>query len=83
VLDDVRGIVFGTMPDCGPADELCATIEDCLGDLGVPIGFGAPVGHGPANRAVPLGVAARLRIEGTGAPDVEGGVLEGIEPLVA
>ena len=23
---DVRGIVFGTMPDCGPADELCDTI---------------------------------------------------------
>jgi muramoyltetrapeptide carboxypeptidase len=82
MLDDVRGIVFGTMPDCGPADELCATIEDCLGDLRVPIGFGAPVGHGPAHRAVPLGVAARLRVEATGASDVQGGVLDGVEPLV-
>lgn len=83
MLDGVRGIVFGTMPDCGPADELCATIADCLGDLGVPIGFGAPVGHGPVHYAVPLGVAARLRIEGTSAAGVEGGVLEGVEPLVA
>lgn len=83
VLDGVRGIVFGTMPDCGPADELCETIADCLGDLGVPIGFGAPVGHGPVHRAVPLGVAARLRIEGAGSSVVEGGVLEGVEPLVA
>lgn len=82
-LDGVRGVVFGTMPDCGPADELCDTIADCLGDLGVPIGFAAPVGHGVAHYAVPFGVAARLRIEGTGSPVVEGGVLEGIEPLVA
>lgn len=83
VFDGARGIVFGTMPDCGPADELCETIADCLGDLGVPIGFGAPVGHGPVHYAVPLGVAARLRIEGAGTADVEGGVLEGVESLVA
>ena len=83
VLDGVRGVVFGTMPDCGPPDELCATIADCLGDLGVPIGFGAPVGHGPVHYAVPLGVAARLRVEAGGAGDVEAGVLEGVEPLVA
>jgi muramoyltetrapeptide carboxypeptidase len=83
VLDGVRGIVFGTMPDCGHADELCETIADCLGDLGVPIGFGAPVGHGPVHYAVPLGVAARLRIEGAASPVVQGGVLEGLEPLVA
>ena len=83
ILDGVRGIVFGTMPDCGPADELCETIADCLGGLGVPIGFGAPIGHGPVHRAVPLGVAARLHIEGARSSDVEGGVLEGVEPLVA
>lgn len=82
MLDDVRGIVFGTMPDCGPADELCEAIGDCLGGLGVPIGFGAPVGHGPVHYAVPLGVAARLRIEAGGPADVEAGVLEGVEPLV-
>jgi muramoyltetrapeptide carboxypeptidase len=27
---------------CGPTQELIETIADCLGDLGVPIGFGAP-----------------------------------------
>lgn len=82
ILDGVRGIVFGTMPDCGPDDDLRATIADCLGDLGVPIGFGAPIGHGPVHYAVPLGVSARLRLEATAASDVEGGVLEGVEPLV-
>jgi len=82
MLDGVRGIVFGTMPECGPADDLCETIMECLGDLGVPIGFAAPVGHGPIHYAVPLGVAVRLRTK-----SVEGvfsaGVLEGIEPLVS
>jgi muramoyltetrapeptide carboxypeptidase len=81
MLDGVRGIVFGTMPDCGPADEVCATIEDCLADLRVPIGFAAPLGHGPLNYAVPLGVAVRLRTTGTNG--VDAGALEGIEPLVS
>jgi muramoyltetrapeptide carboxypeptidase len=81
MLDGVRGIVFGTMPDCGPADEVCETIEDCLADLDVPIGFAAPVGHGPVNYAVPLGVAVRLRIAAPGSAGA--GALEGIEPLVS
>jgi muramoyltetrapeptide carboxypeptidase len=80
ILDGVRGIVFGAMPDCGPADEVCETIADCLADLGVPIGFGAPVGHGPVNYAVPLGVAVRLRVAATGGA---AGALQGIEPLVS
>lgn len=82
MLDDVRGIVFGTMPECGPADDLCETIADCLGGLGIPIGFAAPLGHGPVHYAVPLGVAVRLRtsgVDGAAAP----GVLEGIEPVVS
>lgn len=82
MLDGVRGIVFGTMPECGPADDLCATIEDCLGSLGVPIGFGAPLGHGDVHYAAPLGVGVRLRIEPSRA-GCQGGVLEGVEPLVA
>lgn len=82
MLDGVRGIVFGTMPECGPADDLCATIEDCLGGLGVPIGFGAPVGHGPVHYAAPLGIGVRLHVGSVGTAG-EGGALEGVEPLVA
>lgn len=81
MLDGVRGVVFGTMPECGPPDDVCATIADCLGDLGVPIGFGAPVGHGEIHYAVPLGVAATLQVASDSI--VQGGVLEGIEPLVS
>jgi len=76
-LDGVRGIVFGSMPDCGPPEEVCETILDCLSGLDVPIAFGAPVGHGEVHYAVPLGVAVRLRV------DAERGELSGLEPLVS
>ena len=85
MLDGVRGFVFGTMPDCGDADEICQTIEDAIGDLRVPIGFGAPIGHGEANLAVPLGVKVRLRVGGSRGAPGEGaaGALEGVEPVVS
>ena len=76
-LDGVRGILFGGMEGCGPPDEVCETITDCLGDLSVPIGFDAPVGHGPSNRALPLGFEAELRLTDQGA-----GVLVGREAAV-
>jgi len=84
ILDGVRGIVFGTMPECGPADDLCATILDCLGDLDIPIGFGAPLGHGTVHYGVPLGVAVRLRVgrDVCGATGDDEGELCGLEPLV-
>jgi muramoyltetrapeptide carboxypeptidase len=83
MLDGVRGFVFGTMPDCGDPDDLCQTIRDALGDLDVPIGFGAPLGHGEVNLAVPLGVRVRLRVA-SAAPDGDApGVLAGVEPVVA
>lgn len=77
MLDGVRGAVFGSMHECGPEDEIRETILDCLGDLGVPIGFGAPVGHGDTHRAVPLGVEVRLAF----APG--GGVLAGLGSVVS
>ncbi|MEO2169716.1 MAG: LD-carboxypeptidase, partial [bacterium] len=59
-FDGVRGIFFGVMEGCGSAAELAETILDCLGGLGVPIGFGAPVGHAPVHLAVPFGIAGDL-----------------------
>lgn len=77
MIAGARGVVFGTMPECGPEHEIRETILDCLGDLGVPIGFGAPVGHGDRHLAVPMGVSARLSL------DADGGRLEGLESMVA
>jgi muramoyltetrapeptide carboxypeptidase len=88
MLDGVRGVIFGAMPDCGPEPELLETIFDCLGDLGVPIGFGAPLGHGSRHLAVPLGVAVRLRVDAVGdasacvADASPQGRLEGVDAVV-
>ena len=77
-FDGVRGIFFGAMEGCGPLEELHETILDCLGDLAVPIGFGAPVGHGPSNLAIPLGLEAEMSLRAA-----EGGQLMGREGFSA
>jgi muramoyltetrapeptide carboxypeptidase len=76
----VRGIVLGDFPESEPAvagaptvREVCARI---LRPLGVPIVFGAPIGHTLRPLlTIPLGIRARLDAEGEGT-------LEFMEPAV-
>jgi muramoyltetrapeptide carboxypeptidase len=77
---EVRGIVLGDFPDCDPPIKGSPGVRDVclriLGPLGVPIVFGAPVGHTQrAMLTLPLGVQTRLRADGEGA-------LEILEPAV-
>ena len=79
-FEGVRGIVLGEFPDCGPPMSGSATVRDVcariLGGLGVPIVYGAAVGHTPRPMlTVPLGVKAHLRAQGEGE-------LEILEPAV-
>jgi muramoyltetrapeptide carboxypeptidase len=70
-LDGVKGIVLGDFPECEPpvagsptVREVCARI---LGPLGVPVVFGAPIGHTVRPMlTIPLGVNARLHAQGEG-----------------
>ena len=79
-LDGVRGIVLGEFPECDPpfagspsVQDVCARI---LAPLGVPIVFGAAVGHTPRPMlTIPLGVRGRLSAKGEG-------VLQILEPAV-
>jgi muramoyltetrapeptide carboxypeptidase len=79
-FDGVKGIVLGEFPESAPpvpgsptVREVCARI---LGPLGIPIAFGAPVGHTPRPMlTLPLGVQARLAAQGEAA-------LEILEPAV-
>jgi muramoyltetrapeptide carboxypeptidase len=79
-FNGVQGIVLGDFPECDPpvpgspsVRDVCARI---LSPLGVPIVFGAPVGHTRRPMlTVPLGVGARLVAKGEG-------VLEILEPAV-
>ncbi len=79
-LDGVKGIVLGDFPECEPPVAGSPTVRDVcariLGPLGVPVVFGAPVGHTLRPMlTVPLGVNARLHSQGDG-------MLEVLEPAV-
>jgi len=77
---DVRGIVLGDFPDCAAPVEGIATVFDVceriLKPQGIPIVFGAPVGHTARPMlTVPLGVRARLNASGAGTLEIlEGAV---------
>ncbi|HKN75836.1 MAG TPA: LD-carboxypeptidase [Candidatus Acidoferrum sp.] len=70
-FEAVCGIVLGEFPDSGPPLSGSPTVRDVcariLGPLGVPIVYGAAVGHTPRPMlTVPLGVKARLNAQGEG-----------------
>jgi muramoyltetrapeptide carboxypeptidase len=64
VLDGVAGIAVGQFTRC--ADEWSVSIVDVLmdrlGDLGVPVLGGLPIGHGSGQLTVPVGVPATLDV---------------------
>ncbi len=80
IFAKVAGVLLGDFPDCEPPSrgspivpEICAEI---LGPLGVPIVYGAPIGHTKrAMLTIPLGVHAKLHAKGEG-------MLEILEPAV-
>lgn len=61
-LDGVAGVALGTFTDCAASAglELDAVLERHLAALGVPVLAGLPLGHGPVQSALPLGVPCRL-----------------------
>ena len=59
-LDGVAGIICGAWHNCGPVEVIEQILMERLGDLGVPMVFGADIGHDALNQAFPIGVAAEL-----------------------
>ncbi|MGC5054816.1 S66 peptidase family protein [Micromonospora sp. DT48] len=61
-LDGLAGVAVGQFTDC--ADGWDTTVTDVLverlGDLGVPVLGGLPIGHGPGQLTVPFGTRATL-----------------------
>jgi muramoyltetrapeptide carboxypeptidase len=79
-FESVRGIVLGDFPECDAPLSGSPTVRDVctriLGGLGVPVVYGAAIGHTPRPMlTLPLGVKARLRARGEGE-------LEILEPAV-
>jgi len=71
----VRGIVLGEFPRCDAPAGSDVTVRDVccrlLGCLGIPVTFGAAIGHTPRPMlTVPLGVRARLVATGEGKLEI-------------
>jgi len=74
-LEGVKGIVLGDFPECEAPVAGSPTVRDVcvriLGPLGVPVVFGAPIGHTLRPMlTVPLGVNARLDARGEGTLEI-------------
>ena len=70
-FEGLKGIVLGEFPDSPPSVAGAPTVKDVcariLRPLGIPIVFGAPVGHTPRPMlTIPLGIKARLDADGDG-----------------
>jgi muramoyltetrapeptide carboxypeptidase len=74
-LARARGIVFGQMANCGNRRDVLGVLAERTADLGIPVAFGLPSGHGQGKRTVPLGTRVRL--------DAGGRRLELLEPAVS
>jgi len=64
-FDEVRGMIFGEMLDCGQRRTQDYTLQEVImrivGDLGVPVAFGVKSGHVSSNNiTLPFGVQAKL-----------------------
>ncbi len=63
VLANLSGIALGQFTNCvGSGPDVVEVLAERLGDLGIPVLGGLPIGHGPAKRTVPLGVPATIDV---------------------
>lgn len=64
VLKGVAAVALGSFTDCRAPDgatyDAVDVLMDHLAPLGVPVVADLPIGHGPANRAFPVGAEATL-----------------------
>ncbi|SCL42539.1 muramoyltetrapeptide carboxypeptidase [Micromonospora aurantiaca] len=61
-LDGIAGVAVGQFTECADGWETTVVdvLTDRLGDLGVPVLGGLPIGHGPNQLTVPVGTPATL-----------------------
>lgn len=62
LLNGLAGVAVGQFTDCADdwAVSVAEVLADRLGDLGVPVLGGLPIGHGAGQLTVPVGVPATL-----------------------
>ena len=60
IMKNIKGLIIGSLLECGSQEEIEKVLNNCLLDMSIPIVYSGPFGHGDENLALPLGVMARL-----------------------
>jgi muramoyltetrapeptide carboxypeptidase len=59
-LQGIKGLIVGQFLDCGDPTAIDHLIKERFGPMNIPITSRFPLGHGPENTTLPLGIAAEL-----------------------
>lgn len=62
-LDGLAGLVGGGFEDCGDPSGLKSLFKEIFSEVTFPVVLGLPVGHGPRNVSLPIGMMATLDTE--------------------
>ena len=62
-LDGLSGLIAGTFEGCGDPESIERILLDTVSDRDIPVASGIPLGHGPENMTLPLGLRADLDTE--------------------
>jgi muramoyltetrapeptide carboxypeptidase len=73
-LRRIRGVIVGSLKECGESSEIDALLRDVFGGLDIPVVRDLPFGHDGNNLLMPIGAAVRL--------DTHDGSLTITEPAV-
>ena len=73
-LEGIKGLIVGQFIDCGDPAAVDHLIKERFAPMNIPIATGFPLGHGPENTTLPLGIVAEL--------DTDAMTLSLLEPTV-
>ena len=62
-LDGLAGLVGGGFEECGDPSDIRSLFEEMFSEVTFPVVLGLPVGHGPRNVSLPIGMMAILDTE--------------------
>ncbi|MDY6973770.1 MAG: hypothetical protein SV775_15825, partial [Thermodesulfobacteriota bacterium] len=62
-LRGISGLIAGSFEGCGDMSAISRLLLDIFSGFDIPLAIGLPVGHGPRNLALPLGLTAELDTE--------------------
>jgi muramoyltetrapeptide carboxypeptidase len=60
IFKNIKGLIIGSLVECGGNKEIEQVLGNCFSDLDIPIVYGGPFGHGEENMVLPIGVKAKF-----------------------